>query len=94
MNHGSLEDLLSRARKAPRVVSDEPPPFFSQRVTARWLSAQREGERTAPWEIFALRGAALSAAAMILALGFSVSLLPGNNDDTDLDATAEIFSLP
>jgi len=94
MNYGSLEDLLSRARQAIRVDSDEAPPFFSQRVTAGWLSAHRGNERTAPWEIFALRGAALSAAAMIIALGLSVSLLPGNNNDTELDAVAEIFSLP
>ncbi len=94
MSHGSLEDLLRRARKAPRSSSDEPPPFFSQRVTARWLDAHRGNERTAHWEIFALRGAAVSVAAMILALGLSVSFLNANNDDTDLEPAAEIFSLP
>jgi hypothetical protein len=93
MKPESLESLLHRARNAPRASSDEAPPFFAQRVTARWLSAQREGEGS-PWETFALRGVALSAAAMILAVALSASLLPGNNDESDLDYTAEVFSLP
>ena len=44
--------------------------------------------------MFALRGAALSGAAMILAVALSGSLLPGNGDESELDYTAEVFSLP
>jgi hypothetical protein len=93
MKPENLDSVLHRARNAPRVNSEEAPPFFAQRVTARWLSAPRENEES-PWEMFALRGAALSAAAMILAVALSVSLLPGNNDESELDYTAEVFSLP
>ena len=93
MKRESLESLLHRARGAPRASSDEAPLFFSKRVTSRWLSAQRERERS-PWEIFALRGVALSAAAMILAVALSASLPPGNNDEGELDYSAEVFSLP
>ena len=88
-----LEKLLQLARWVPPADSGNAPPFFAQRVTARWLSAQRERERS-PWEIFALRGVALSAAAMILAVALSASLPPGNNDEGELDYSAEVFSLP
>jgi hypothetical protein len=88
-----LERLLQLARQAPHPDSGNAPPFFAQRVTARWLSAQRGRERS-PWEIFALRGVALSAAAMILAVALSASLPPGNNDEGELDYSAEVFSLP
>lgn len=93
MKPGKLEKLLQHARQAPPPDSESAPPFFAQRVTARWLSAQRERARS-PWEIFALRGVALSAVAMILALLLSVSLLPGSNEESDPDYTAEVFSLP
>jgi hypothetical protein len=93
MKPESLENLLRRARTAPPSAgSEEAPPFFARRVTGLWLSARKD--YGSPWEIFALRGAALSAAAMILAVALSASLLPGNNDENDLDDTAEVFSLP
>lgn len=92
MKSPRLERLLQLARQAPPSDSENAPPFFAQRVTARWLSAQRERARS-PWEIFALRGVALSAVVMILAL-VSASLLPGSNEESDPDYTAEVFSLP
>ena len=88
-----LERLLQLARRTSPPDSESTPPFFAQRVTARWLSAQREQARS-PWEIFALRGVALSAAAMILAAVVSASLLPGSSEEGDPDYTAEVFSLP
>ena len=93
MNLETLERLLRLARQAPPPDSGNAPPFFAQRVAARWLSAQRERERS-PWEIFALRGAALSAAAVILAVALSASFPPGNSDEGELDYTTEVFSLP
>jgi hypothetical protein len=93
MKPESMESLLRRARSAPRRSSEEAPPFFAQRVTARWLSGGGEGGDSL-WEALALRGVALSAAAMILAFALSATLLPGLNDDSDLDYTAEVFSLP
>lgn len=93
MKSPRLERLLQLARQAPPSDSENAPPFFAQRVTARWLSTRRERTRS-PWEIFALRGVALSAAAMILAVLLSVSLLPGSNEESDPDYTAEVFSLP
>lgn len=92
MNADEMEKLMRLARQAHRAASEEAPPFFAGRVTARWLSAARERERS-PWEIFALRGAALSAAVVLLALALNASL-PGNNDEGDPDFTAEVFSLP
>jgi hypothetical protein len=88
-----LERLLQLARRASPPDSESAPPYFAQRVTARWLSAQREQARS-PWEIFALRGVALSAVAMILAVVLSASFLPGSSEESDPDYTAEIFSLP
>lgn len=93
MKPGKLEGLLQLARQVPPPDSGNAPPFFAQRVTARWLSAQRERERS-PWEIFALRGVALSAIAMFLAVLVNASPLPGNNEEGDPDYTAEVFSLP
>jgi hypothetical protein len=93
MKPATLEGLLQLARQAPPSDSGNTPPFFAQRVTARWLSAQRERERS-PWEVFALRGVALSAIAMFLAVVVNASPLPGNNDEGDPDYTAEVFSLP
>jgi DNA-binding PucR family transcriptional regulator len=93
MKPESLDSLRRRARNAPRARSEEVPPFFAQRITARWLAASRTNEES-PWEMFALRGVAISAAAMILAVALSASLLPGNNDESELDYTAEVFSLP
>ena len=93
MKPGKLEKLLQLVRQAPRPDSENAPPYFAQRVTARWLSTQRERARS-PWEIFALRGVALSAAAMILAAVVSASLLPGSSDEGDPDYTAEVFSFP
>jgi hypothetical protein len=87
-----LEKLMRRASRAPRDGSEEAPPFFAQRVTARWLSVVDERERS-PWEIFALRGAALSAAVMLLALALNASL-SASNDEGDPDFTAEVFLLP
>lgn len=92
MSAEKFEALMRLAREARGDRSEEAPPFFAQRVTARWLSAARERERS-PWEIFALRGAALSAAAVLLALALNASL-PGSNDEGDPDFTAEVFSLP
>lgn len=92
MSAEKLEALMRLARHAPRAGAEEAPPFFAQRVTARWLSAVRERERS-PWEIFALRGAALSAAVMLLALALNAAL-PGNNDEGDPDFTSEVFLLP
>jgi hypothetical protein len=93
MKPGKLEGLLQLARQVQSSGSGKAPPFFAQRVTARWLSAQHEGERS-PWEIFALRGVAFSAAAMLLAVVVNTSPLRGNNDEGDPDYTAEVFSLP
>jgi hypothetical protein len=93
MKRGKLERLLQIARQAPPPDSENAPPFFAQRVTARWLSTQRERERS-PWEVFALRGVALSVAAMFLAVALSASLPPENNDESDPDYTAEVFLLP
>lgn len=93
MKPGKLERLLQLARQAPPPDSENAPPLFAQRVTARWLSAQREREWS-PWEIFALRGVALSAAAMFLAVVVNASPLLGNNEEGDPDYTAEVFSLP
>ena len=92
MSTEKLEKLMRLARQVRRAGSEEAPPFFAQRVTARWLSAARERERS-PWEIFALRGAALSVTIMLLALALNASL-PGNNDEGDPDFTAEVFLLP
>jgi hypothetical protein len=93
MKPESMENLLRRARNAPRRSSEEAPPFFAQRVAAHWLSARgQEGESL--WEGLALRGVALSAAAVILVFALSATLLPGQNDESDLDYTAEVFSLP
>jgi hypothetical protein len=88
-----LERLLQLASQTPSPDLGNAPPFFAQRVTTRWLSAQRERERS-PWEIFALRGVALSAVAMFLAVVVNASPLPGNNEEADPDYTAEVFSLP
>ena len=88
-----LERLLQLARRAPPPDSGSAPPFFARRVTARWLSAQRENERS-PWEILAVRGMALSAVAVFLAVVLNASLRPGNNEEGDPDYTAEVFSLP
>jgi hypothetical protein len=93
MKPETLEGLLQLARQAPPPDSENAPPFFAQRVTARCLSAQHERERS-PWEIFALRGVALSAVAMILALVVNASFLPASNEEGDPDYTAEVFSLP
>jgi hypothetical protein len=93
MKPEALERLLQLARQAPPPDSGNAPPFFAQRVTAHWLSAQRQRERS-PWEVFALRGVALSAAAMFLAVVVNASFLPGNNEEGDPDYTAEVFSLP
>jgi hypothetical protein len=93
MKPEKLDGLLQLARQTPPSVSGYAPPFFAQRVAARWLSAQRERERS-PWEIFALRGIALSAVAMFLAVVVNWSPLPGNNEEADPDYTAEVFSLP
>ena len=93
MKPETLEILLQLARQTPPSDSENAPPFFAQRVTARWLNAQRERERS-PWEIFALRGVALSAAAMFLAVVVNASFLPGNSEEGDPDYTAEVFSLP
>jgi hypothetical protein len=93
MKSEKLERLLQLASQTPLPDLGNAPPFFAQRVTAHWLSAQRERERS-PWEIFALRGVALSAAAMFLAVVVNASLLPGNNEEGDPDYTAEVFSLP
>ena len=92
MSAEGLENLMRLARQAPRAASEDAPPFFAQRVTARWLSAARERERS-PLEIFALRGAALSAAVVLLALALNASL-PGNSDEGDPDFTSEVFALP
>jgi hypothetical protein len=89
----TLERLLQLARQAAPPDSGNAPPFFAQRVTARWLSAQRERERS-PWEVFALRGVAVSAAAMLLAVMLNALPSPGNNEEGDPDYTAEVFSLP
>jgi hypothetical protein len=93
MKPGKLDGLLQLARQTPPSDSGNAPPFFAQRVAARWLSAQRERERS-PWEIFALRGVALSATAMFLAAVVNALPLRGNNDEGDPDYTAEVFSLP
>jgi hypothetical protein len=93
MKPKTLEDLLRRARTGPETGLAEAPPFFSQRVTARWLSAQQASEG-ALWEAFALRGVAFAAAAMIFTVALSASLWSGNNDESDLDYTVEVFSLP
>ena len=92
MSAEALEKLMRLAGQAPRAGSEEAAPFFAQRVTARWLNAVRERERS-PWEALALRGAAISAAVMLLALALN-GALPGNNDEGDPDFTAEVFSLP
>jgi hypothetical protein len=92
MSAEELEKLMRLAGQAPRAGSEEAPPFFAQRVTTRWLSAARECERS-PWEALALRGAALSAAVMLLALALNAAL-PGNNDEGDPDFTSEVFLLP
>jgi len=93
MKPESLDNLLHRARNAPRAGAEEAPPFFAQRVTARWLAISPKNAQS-PWEMFALRGVAISAAAMILAVALSASLLSGTNDESELDDTAEVFSLP
>lgn len=93
MKPETLERLLQLARQAPPPDSGNAPPFFARRVTAHWLSAKSEWERS-PWEIFALRGVALSAVAMLLAVLVNASPLPGNNEEGDPDYTAEVFSLP
>jgi hypothetical protein len=93
MKPKTLEDLLRRARHAPRAGLEEAPPFFAQRVTAQWLSGQH-ANRGSLWETFALRGVAFAAAAMIFSVALSASLWSGNNDESDQDYTAEIFSLP
>jgi hypothetical protein len=93
MRSETLARLLQLARRAPPRDSLDAPPFFAHRVAAHWLSRQPGHERS-PWEIFALRGVALSAAAMVLAIAVSASLLPGNSDEAELDYSAEVFSLP
>lgn len=93
MNPETLEDLFRRARNAPQADSEEAPPFFAQRVTAKWSSGP-QASRGSLWETFALRGVAFAAAMMIFTVALSASLWPANNDESDLDYTAEIFSLP
>ena len=93
MKPDNLQDLLRLARQSRPAKSEEAPQFFSQRIVACWLSAADNRERS-PWEIFALRGAALSAAAVLVALALNAAVLTGSNDDTEPDYTADIFSLP
>lgn len=93
MKPGNLERLLQLARQAPPPDWGNAPPFFARCVTAHWLGAKSEPERS-PWEVFALRGVALSAAAMFLAVMVNMSFLSGSNEEGDPDYTAEVFSWP
>lgn len=88
-----LENLLELARLSRPARSEEAPPFFAHRVVARWLSAAKD-EAPSLWEKFALRGAALSAIAVMVALALNAAVWSGANDEGDLDYTADIFLLP
>jgi hypothetical protein len=88
----NLQQLVELARRAPRISDENPPPFFAQRVTANWLARSRQRE-TNLWERFALRGAAISLAAVVVALASS-TLIPDYADEPETNDAAEIFSLP
>ncbi|PZR75672.1 MAG: hypothetical protein DLM73_04610 [Chthoniobacterales bacterium] len=62
-------------------------------MVALWLSAA-EDDAPSLWERFALRGAAFSAIAVMVALALNAAAWPGANDEGDLDYTADIFLLP
>jgi hypothetical protein len=94
MKANNLDELLQRARRAPADVVTQAPPFFAARVTANWLSVARR-RSAGLWERFALRGAAISLATVIIIAGSSLLLSDNNPDEPENDdAAADIFTLP
>ncbi len=92
MKNERLDELFSRARRAPERLPVKTPAFFAARVVAEWTSAARS--KPSLWEVLCVRGATLSLAAMLLALFASAPLVVDSGDDTDADETADLFSLP